>query len=110
MKDKRTYTNQKEHGEDMSHENERKHTNEPKEYRGTGDLTYLIEIHQKEIWDWKQKEADWIKTQNLLDGSKRIIEELSGKLIQQVRTISELQYDNNTYKKEIAKLLAEKIK
>jgi len=110
MKDKRTYISQKEHGEDMSHENERKHTNEPKEYRGTGDLTYLIEIHQKEIWDWKQKEANWIKTQNLLDGSKRIIEELSGKLIQQVRTIADLQYDNNTYKKEIAKLLAEKIK
>jgi len=27
-----------------------------------------------------------------------------------VRVISELQYDNNTYKKEIAKLLAEKNK
>ena len=93
MKDKRTYTKLKEHGEDMSHENESTITNED---RGTGDLTYLIEIHKKEIWDWKQKEADWIKTQNLLDGSKRIIEELSAKIVQQVRTISELQYDNNT--------------
>jgi uncharacterized HAD superfamily protein len=107
MKDKRTYTKLKEHGEDMSHENESTITNED---RGTGDLTYLIEIHKKEIWDWKQKEADWIKTQNLLDGSKRIIEELSAKIVQQVRTISELQYDNNTYKKEITKLLAEKNK
>ena len=106
MKDKRTYTKLKEHGEDMSYENEGK----TPEDRGSGDLTYLIEMHKKEIWDWKQKEANWIKTQNLLDGSKRIIEELSGKLIQQVRTISELQYDNNTYKKEIEKLLAEKIK
>ena len=100
MKDKRTYTNQKEHGEDMSHENERKHTNEPKEYRGTGDLTYLIEIHQKEIWDWKQKEADWIKTQNLLDGSKRIIAEMSSQMVEQVRIIKELE-------QEIKRLVAE---
>jgi len=53
---------------------------------------------------------DWIKTKNLLDGSKRIIEDLSAKLVQQVRIIQELQYDNNTYKKEIEKLLAEKTK
>ena len=31
MKDKRTYTKLKEHGEDMSHENESKITNEVKE-------------------------------------------------------------------------------
>jgi hypothetical protein len=107
MKEKRTYTNIKEYGEDMSHENERKHTNDD---RGGGDLAYLIEIHQKEIWNWKQKEADWIKTDNLLQGSKRIIDELSAKLVQQVRIIQELEYDKNTYKKEIEKLLAEKIK
>jgi len=94
----------------MSHENEASITSEPKEDRGSGDLTYLIEMHQKEIWDWKQKEADWIKTDNLLQGSKRIIDELSSKLVQQVRIIQELQYDNNTYKKEIEKLLAEKNK
>ena len=110
MKDKRTYTNIKEYGEDMSHENEARITSEPKEDRGSGDLTYLIEMHQKEIWDWKQKEADWIKTDNLLQGSKRIIDELSSKLVQQVRIIQELQYDKNTYKKEIEKLLAEKNK
>ena len=86
---------------------ERKHTNDD---RGGGDLAYLIEIHQKEIWNWKQKEADWIKTDNLLQGSKRIIDELSAKLVQQVRIIQELEYDKNTYKKEIEKLLAEKIK
>ena len=110
MKDKRTYTNIKEYGEYMSYENDAKLTNEIKEDRGSGDLTYLIEMHQKEIWDWKQKEADWIKTDNLLQGSKRIIDELSSKLVQQVRIIQELQYDNNTYKKEIEKLLAEKTK
>ena len=107
MKDKRTYTNIKEYGEDMSHENERKHTNED---RGPGDLTYLIELHQQEIWEWKKKEMDWIKTKNLLDGSKQIIDELSLRLTAMARKIQELQYDNNTYKKEIEKLLAEKNK
>jgi|TARA_R110002012_G_scaffold308107_1_gene514135 hypothetical protein len=102
MKDKRTYTNQKEHGEDMSLENEIKI--EP------GNLPALIELHQREIWQWKQKEANWIKTENLLNGSKQIIDELSVKLAQMARKIQELQYDNNTYKKEIDKLLAEKNK
>ena len=110
MKDKRTYTKLKEHGEDMSYENDAKLNNEPKEDKGFGELAYLIEIHKKEIWDWKQKEADWIKTANLLQGSKRIIDDLSAKLIEQVRIIQELQYDNNTYKKEIEKLLADKNK
>ena len=110
MKDKRTYTKLKEHGEDMSHENEAKITNEPKEDRGSLDLAFLIERHKEEIWNYKQKESEWIKTQNLLDGSKRIIAELSTKLVNQVRIIQELQYDNNTYKKEIEKLLADKNK
>ena len=107
MKDKRTYTKLKEHGEDMTHENERKHSNED---RGSGDLTYLIDRYQKEIWEWKQKEADWIKTQNLLQGSKQIIDELSLRLTALARKVQELQYDNNTYKKEIEKLLADKNK
>ena len=110
MKDKRTYTNAKEHGEDMSHENEAKITNEPKEDRGSGDLTYLIEMHQKEIWDWKQKESDWIKTENLLSGSKRIIDEMGSKIIQQTTIIKALEHDNEVYKKEIEKLLADKNK
>ena len=101
MKDKRTYTNIKEYGEDMSHENEASITSEPKEDRGSGDLTYLIEMHQKEIWDWKQKEADWIKTDNLFKGSQKIIEELSAKMIQQVRIISDLNYQVTKLKKEL---------
>ena len=31
---------------------------------------------------WKQKESQWIKDQNQLEGSKRIIEELSTKIIE----------------------------
>ncbi len=98
MKDKRTYTHLKEHGEDMTHENESKV--DPKEDRGSLDLTFIIEQHKKEIWAYKQKESEWIKTQNLADGYKKVIEELSAKLIDQVRVIAELE-------KEIERLVAE---
>jgi hypothetical protein len=78
--------------EDKTFENERKHMNEPVEDRGALDLTYLIEEHKKEIWEYKQKEADWLKTDNVLQGSKKIINELSAKLVEQVRVISNLNY------------------
>ena len=102
MKDKRTYTNLKEHGEDMSHENEAKITNEPKEDRGALDLSYLIDEHKKEIWEYKQRESEWIKTENLFKGSQKIIDELSAKLVQQVRIISDLNYQITKLKKELA--------
>ena len=102
MKDKRTYTNLKEHGEDMSHENEAKITNEPKEDRGALDLSFLIDEHKKEIWQYKQKESEWIKTENLFKGSQKIIDELSAKLVQQVRIISDLNYQITKLKKELA--------
>ena len=38
----------------------------------TEDLPSLIEQHQKEIWEWKQKEHQWIRDKNQLDGNKRI--------------------------------------
>ena len=102
MKEKRTYTNIKEYGEDMSHENEAKITSEPKEDRGSLDLAFLIEKHKEEIWDYKQKESEWIKTENLFNGSKKIIDELSAKLVQQVRIISDLNYQITKLKKELA--------
>ena len=97
MKDKRTYTNKKEHGEDMTHENETKLTNED---RGPLDLTLLIEMHKKEIWEWKQKESEWIKTENLLSGTKKIIDEMGAKIIQQIAIIKQLE-------QEIERLVAE---
>jgi len=102
MKDKRTYTHLKEHGEDMTHENESKITIDPnyREDRGPGDLSLLIEMHKKEIWEWKQKESEWIKTDNMLSGTKKIVEELSSKIIEQVRIIKQLE-------QEIERLLAE---
>ena len=99
MKDKRTYTNAKEHGEDMSHENEAK----IKQNSNLGEtLPYMIEKHKKEIWEYKQKESEWIKTDNLFKGSQKIIEELSAKLVQQVRIISDLNYQLTKLKKELA--------
>jgi len=52
------------------------------ERKETEELPFLIEGYKKEIWEWKQKESEWIKDQNLLEGSKRIIEELSTKIIE----------------------------
>ena len=48
----------------------------------TDDMLLLIEQHKKDIWEWKQKEAQWIRDKNQLDGNKQIIEELSTRLIE----------------------------
>ena len=52
------------------------------EHKETEELPFLIEGYKKEIWEWKQKESQWVKDQNKLEGSKRIIEELSTKIIE----------------------------
>ena len=96
MKDKRTYTKLKEHGEDMSHENERKHSNED---RSVGDLAFLIEQHQKEIWEFKKKEMEWIKTQNQLDGNRKIVEELSVLIIDLKKDIDRLEEENSNIRR-----------
>ena len=59
--------------------------NPPEEDRGELDLTLLLEQHQKEIWEWKQKESQWIRDKNQLDGNKKIIEELSIKLVEMAK-------------------------
>ena len=51
-------------------------------HKETTELPLLIEGYKKEIWEWKQKESQWIKDQNSLEGSRRIIEELSTKIIE----------------------------
>ena len=51
----------------------------------TEDLTSLLEQHKRDIWEWKQKEAQWIRDKNQLDGNKQIIEELSTKLIEMAK-------------------------
>ena len=66
--------------------------------RGTLDLSLIIEEHQKEIWGWKQKEMEWIKTQNQFEGTKRIVEELSIKIISLKKEIDRLSEENNNLK------------
>ncbi len=74
-----------------------------KVHRTTDEMALLIEEHKKEIWEYKQKESEWVRTKNLADGYKKVIEELSNKVVEQIRINSELQ-------KEIERLLAEKNK
>ena len=74
-----------------------------KVHRTTDEMALLIEQHKKEIWDYKQKESEWIRTKNLADGYKKVIEELSSKLIEKVRIIKQLEL-------EIKKLVEEKNK
>jgi hypothetical protein len=94
MKDKRTYKHLKEHAEDISHENESKV--DPKEDRGPLDLTKQIENlkltlqmyqqilkdAQKQIYYWKKFSYEDEKNKNLLQGYKKVIQDLSAKLRQ----------------------------
>ncbi len=58
-------------------------------------LEEILELHQKEIWEWKQKESQWIKTDNQLAGCKKIITELSAKIVQLKKDIERLAEENN---------------
>ena len=60
----------------------------------TGDLTSLIEQHKRDIWEWKQKESKWVSDRNLLEGSKRIIEELSTKIVELGKKVREVEGEN----------------
>ena len=71
-----------------------------KVYKTSQEIALLVEQHQKEIWEWKQKESEYIQTKNLLDGSKKIIAEMGKKMIEQTRVIKELE-------QEIERLVAE---
>ncbi len=58
-------------------------------------LEEILELHQKEIWEWKQKESQWIKTENQLAGCKKIIVELSSKIVQLKKDIDRLAEENS---------------
>ena len=92
MKDKRTYTNKKEHGEDMSHENESKIDTSP--------IEALTEQYRADLWEYKKRESLYIQTKNQLDGTKQIVIEMSG-------TIRELKTQNDNFQAEIARLREE---
>ena len=89
MKDKRTYKYEKEHGEDMSHENESKIDTSP--------IEALTEQYRADLWEYKKRESLYIQTKNQLDGTKQIVIEMSG-------TIRELKTQNDNFQAEIARL------
>ena len=93
MKDKRTYTNLKEHGEDMSHENESKIDTSP--------IEVLTEQYRADLWEYKKRESLYIETENKLKGTKQIVIEMSS-------TIRELKTQNDNLMKEID-ILNEKV-
>ena len=68
------------------------------EDRGELDLTLLIEGYKKEIWEWKQKESQWIRDKNQLEGNKRIIEELSTKMMEMAKKIREAEGETSLVK------------
>ena len=94
MKDKRTYTKLKEHGEDMSLENEVKITIDPnyKEDRGPNDLSFHIEKLQARI---KQLEETLSSAQDINDAHQKY----NGKL--QTR-LTEVEEDNKKLSAQIS--------
>ena len=79
------------------------------------DLPLLIEYYKKEIWKWKQKESQWISDKNLLEGSKKTIDETATRLVEISRENEELkaelarakedhQYDSLVHQKELKEL------
>ena len=94
MKDKRTYTNKKEHGEDMSHENESKITNED---RGPLDLTLLTEQYRADLKKYQDRESLYINTENKLKGSQQIAVDMATQ-------VAKLDRRNEDLMKEIDRL------
>ena len=99
MKDKRTYTNKKEHGEDMTHENENKITIDPniKKESESVVITALTEQYKTDLHKYKEREGLHIKTQNQLEATKAIVMEMAG-------TIRQIHGENENLRKEIDRL------
>ena len=89
MKDKRTYTYKKEHGEDMTHENE-----------SSLDVTALTDQYRADLKKYQDRESDYIKTNNQLESTKQIVINMS-------TTIRELKTQNDNFQAEIARLREE---
>ena len=92
MKDKRTYDNLKEHGEDMSHENESKIDTTP--------IQLLTEQYKADINKYQEREGLYIKTENQLKATKQIVIEMAG-------TVRQIHIENENLKAEVSRLLEE---
>ena len=106
MKDKRTYTNLKEHGEDMSHENESKITNEAREPLA---VTLLTEQYRADLKKYQDRESLYIQTENQLKGSKAIAVEMATQVAKFDKRNQELMKEIDRLTEEI-QLLELKIK
>ena len=89
MKDKRTYDKLKEHGEDMSHENESKIDTSP--------IELLTEQYRSDLKQYQEREGLYIRTENQLRSTKQIVVDMAG-------TVRELHTQNEGLKAEIARL------
>tara|TARA_R110000765_G_scaffold317389_1_gene409721 strand:+ start:266 stop:592 length:327 start_codon:yes stop_codon:yes gene_type:complete len=107
MKDKRTYTNLKEHGEDMTHENESK--TKLSDDRGPLDLTLLTEQYRADLKKYQDRESLYIRTENQLQSSKLIAIELATSASKLDRRNQELMKEIDRLNEEI-QLLELKIK
>ncbi len=92
MKDKRTYNKLKEHGEDMSHENESKIDTSP--------IEALTEQYRSDLKEYQDRESLYIKTENQLKATKQIVIEMSS-------TVRQLKTENDNFQAEIARLREE---
>ena len=64
----------------------------------TDDMLFLIEQHKRDIWEYKQKEMQWIRDKNQLEGNKRIIEELSEQIVELRKKIREAEGETSLVK------------
>ena len=106
MKDKRTYTNKKEHGEDMSHENESKITNET---RNPLTVTLLTEQYRADLKKYQDRESLYINTENQLKGAKQIAVDMAAAVTKLDRRNQELMKEIDRLNEEV-QLLELKIK
>ena len=86
--------------EDKTFENERqfmKEVNEKAEDRGPLDLTLLTEQYRADLKQYQDKESEYIKTKNQLDGTKQIV-------INMATTVRELTNHNKSLSEEIDRL------
>ena len=102
MKDKRTYTHLKEHGEDMTHENESKITIDPdfKKESESDLIASLTEQYRTDLHQYKERESLHLKTENQLKGTKQIVLDMAN-------TIRELKTHNDNFQAEISRLREE---
>ena len=62
------------------------------------DLTLLIEQHKKEIWEYKQKESKWLEDRVLLDGTKKLVNQLAEELTRMKKRAQEAEGETSIVK------------